>query len=1418
MLTIPVRLDIDTGEVKAALDDLEKGSKEAFEALLAYDKTKISVEYSLDINGREVREELDGVQKKIRDLDRERKRATGGEQGSIGRTKALIKQLERQRQETRLNTKNWYDLGAALVKAKSELRTLQGVQDGSITRLKEQRAELVQLRNNVSRTSSQYLKLTESIEKLDAQLGKVNPKVEKQFKLFSLAGKIAVAGAAFNSVTAALRSVGNAAGVYVKRQKEIEAFDLALRNVGMTQAEVSLTFNKAAAIARKLGAPLQQVEGLYKRMVPVLKSVGASSSETDRFIEGVSARTQTLGLNTEQSSRYLEAFAQVLSKGKLQSEELNQQISELDGSFRVQLADALEVTTEELNAMIKNSEVTAEVFVKAVNRMSNGTEELIKRVKEGRATIQQLQNLIQIIDTKNIENIGKAVEPVIKSFLNIRLSFANFIAEFQKTKLFEAFTKIITTLSKGIENFSFTFLKLAEILINILTPFTALISVLSDINTFFGGGLVVVAGYVAAFLGLAKLFGSIGNQSKKAAQSLDVFGESFKKQKTKIDKTQVGLKKYEQTLKLTAKEMGKTAIGLTGLRRAFFRKSSVVKIAGKEVQKYEFSLKKAGIVAKRFVKNLKGIGETLSQVFNPTTALIGAVFALGDAFVNFYQRITKANRAISEYKRVSMEIEAANRGLAKSTEKSQKTVAEATKEATQPLRDQAVAYTTLGIVSAAAFIAAVASGGFASGFSLAAIAATASAVGLGTSIYKLDQAFGEIDNINTFNEEVKKDFENVQKLDKGILKLSSSLKLNDKELGKQNNLTNDQIKRKKALVTTLDAEIQRLSENGEANNELIKIRLKQKQQVEDQIAQAKKLADAQKEELATRIAFRRESDLSTASIEVLTAALKKQEDSIKDAGIQGRIAAVKEFGKSQEDAGRLAAANLGIQIAENKQLIAASSKYVKELERRQATGKVLSADEQKELRRLTGVVRTETLKRIQLEQQAKAAIVGAFEAGIRKAQELGDVYGSISGNLKSAFDGVTSSLTGGLQSAVGLIDAVVQREIRGLEVGSAKRKRIILEQLKGQALANDIENSIAQTKLRVQKTIAVSEARIAKLRLEAEAAIAKSRGQTGVAKALSEAANLQNLIIRSKEKEFEFNSKALKLEKAKKDELLIMKGLEEEIGSNADVTARKIGVQKTNLRDANKEYKELADESKAFGDQLAKSAEKMQETKEEANKTSLRNGVEESQKVASALEASKDYVEDLSDNFDTAIKKMATAEASSKRMQSYLKNSATEANRLAAIVTSGTPRRAMGGPVESGQTYRVNDGGGREGFLSSAGKFSMLPASRNINWTAPKSGTVIPANLVDQYRNALAGQEVKVSASAINPISTRANNLSASLDSGNLVQRMAAVMSASGGEQRITNHVTIQSQEPVTDASKIMTNVARMKLRRGGNF
>jgi len=71
---------------------------------------------------------------------------------------------------------------------------------------------------------------------------------------------------------------------------------------------------------------------------------------------------------------------------------------------------------------------------------------------------------------------------------------------------------------------------------------------------------------------------------------------------------------------------------------------------------------------------------------------------------------------------------------------------------------------------------------------------------------------------------------------------------------------------------------------------------------------------------------------------------------------------------------------------------------------------------------------------------------------------------------------------------------------------------------------------------------------------------------------------------------------------------------------------------------------------------------------------------------------------------------------------------------------SGLPgSRWTGGPVEAGQTVRINDGPagrslGQESFLTAAGKLSLINRPANSLWTPPTSGVVIPAGVTEQLK------------------------------------------------------------------------------------
>lgn len=331
------------------------------------------------------------------------------------------------------------------------------VQRGSLSSLRGQVREATQLRDG--------------IVKVDAATGKLNPKwVEANQQVNALNVKVAevggnllqVAKAKFPAIGQVL-SLGNAFGQAVfigtqlaqtfqlivgafdpviARAKQLEGLTLALQGFGATSQEASDVLESARRVALTYGASLTSIEKAYKRLTPAILASGGSFAETEEVISALTARTTLLGLNTEQTGRYIEAFAQVMGKGKLQSEELTQQFSELDGALRAQLASYFksEKGITDLEAAMKDGEIRAadfrEAFVSVSQAMTDKLAGAVNQVQQrlnafngdSQLTIQQMQNLQSTLDTLTVESFATTFEEFGRSIARIGVSTSQFFA------------------------------------------------------------------------------------------------------------------------------------------------------------------------------------------------------------------------------------------------------------------------------------------------------------------------------------------------------------------------------------------------------------------------------------------------------------------------------------------------------------------------------------------------------------------------------------------------------------------------------------------------------------------------------------------------------------------------------------------------------------------------------------------------------------------------------------------------------------------------------------------------------------------------------------------------------------------------------------------------------------------------------
>ena len=307
----------------------------------------------------------------------------------------------------------------------------------------------------VSTLNQQWVSQAALVQSLSQQVGAAGAAAQ------GFGARVAAAGATMQAafgwiaaVVAGLTAIAGAVGQITGRVKDIQAIKLTFDGLGQSIEAQNAILGSAKNIALSYGVSLRKVEGAFRRLGPAILESGGSLKDTETAIKSIAARTTMLGLNTEQTGRYIEAFAQVMGKGKLQSEELNQQFSELDGGLRGQLKNWLAANKgiTDFEGAMKNGEITAGVFLEAFEaineeirmkflRSIGDTQQAIENLGEkGGMTLNQLNAKLGTLTSIGMESLATALAPIGKELMKVYAAFV------------QVFTKIATEMP-GIQAF-----------------------------------------------------------------------------------------------------------------------------------------------------------------------------------------------------------------------------------------------------------------------------------------------------------------------------------------------------------------------------------------------------------------------------------------------------------------------------------------------------------------------------------------------------------------------------------------------------------------------------------------------------------------------------------------------------------------------------------------------------------------------------------------------------------------------------------------------------------------------------------------------------------------------------------------------------------------------------------------------------
>jgi tape measure domain-containing protein len=162
-----------------------------------------------------------------------------------------------------------------------------------------------------------------------------------------------------------------AAGAALKQLNKIkdtlvtlDAFRFAMTKITKSSAEAADAWNFVSAMADKYGISLAKTADRYVKFSTAARQAGLSITDTQSIYDSMSKASGVLGLKTQEVEGVFLALEQMLSKGKITTEELRRQLGErLPGAFGMmvkaynRLHPEQEVTLQQFDALLKKGKV-----------------------------------------------------------------------------------------------------------------------------------------------------------------------------------------------------------------------------------------------------------------------------------------------------------------------------------------------------------------------------------------------------------------------------------------------------------------------------------------------------------------------------------------------------------------------------------------------------------------------------------------------------------------------------------------------------------------------------------------------------------------------------------------------------------------------------------------------------------------------------------------------------------------------------------------------------------------------------------------------------------------------------------------------------------------------------------------------------
>lgn len=248
-------------------------------------------------------------------------------------------------------------------------------------------------------------KLTQAIRQLESAsvlaVGPLSGIGSRIRALASITSRTTLAMAAFVAgLSATAIGLGMFSLMTLRTVIQMERVDAMLTSVTRSSAVAANEFKFITASSRELGLNLLVAAKGYGQLTAAARGTTLEGMKTRELFVALSRASSALQLSTDQYEGSLLAIQQMMSKGKVQAEELRGQLGErLYGAFNL-AAEAMGKTTAELSEMMAEGKVMTDEFMpKFIDQLNKiyeegskaGAESLTGRINTLATAFQQLQ-------------------------------------------------------------------------------------------------------------------------------------------------------------------------------------------------------------------------------------------------------------------------------------------------------------------------------------------------------------------------------------------------------------------------------------------------------------------------------------------------------------------------------------------------------------------------------------------------------------------------------------------------------------------------------------------------------------------------------------------------------------------------------------------------------------------------------------------------------------------------------------------------------------------------------------------------------------------------------------------------------------------------------------------------------------------